>query len=183
VAGLSDAPTTAETELQALPGDGLREGIVDELRRRLGEALLDSHLRPNDDLWVRVATDAWRPAGEALLDMGFEYFCFLSALDWLPSPYGRGEDDPTEPPPERSTEVVQGYAGGESRFQVFARVTDTRRHVGVTIKADVPDDSSGRPTRCSASASPAIPTCATSTSRGSSRVTRCARISLFCPGW
>ncbi len=137
---LSDT-TSTETEPQALPGDGLREWIVDELRRRLGEALLDSHLRPNDDLWVRVATDAWRPTGEALLDMGFEYFCFLSALDWLPSPYGRGEDDPTEPPPERSTEVVQGYAGGESRFQVFARVTDTRRHVAVTIKADVPDDS------------------------------------------
>jgi NADH-quinone oxidoreductase subunit C len=132
---------TTEEAPQALPGDGLREGIVDELRRRLGEALLDSYLRPNDDLWVRVATDAWRLTGEALLDMGFEYFCFLSALDWLPSPYGRGEDDPTEPPPERSTEVVQGYAGGESRFQVFARVTDPRRHVGVTIKADVPDDS------------------------------------------
>ena len=30
--------------------------------------------------------------------------------------------------------------GGETRFQVFARVTDIRRHVGVTIKADVPDD-------------------------------------------
>ena len=49
-------------------------------------------------------------------------------------------DFPTEPPPERSTEVRQGVAGGETRFQVFARVTDVRRHVGVTIKADVPDD-------------------------------------------
>jgi NADH-quinone oxidoreductase subunit C len=137
---LSDATDTTTEEPLALPGDGLREGIVDELRRRLGESLVDAHLIPNDDLWVRVATDAWRPAGEALLDMGFEYFCFLSALDWLPSPFGRGEDDPTEPPPERSTEVVQGYAGGDTRFQVFARVTDPRRHVGVTIKADVPDD-------------------------------------------
>ena len=73
--------------------------------------------------------------------MGFTYFCFLSALDWKPSPYGRGEDDPTQPPPERTTEVKQGYAGGETRFQVFARVTDTTRHVGVTIKADVADDS------------------------------------------
>ncbi len=73
--------------------------------------------------------------------MGFTYFCFLSALDWMPSPYGRGEDDPTQPPPERSTEVKQGYAGGETRFQVFARVTDTTRHVGVTIKADVAEDS------------------------------------------
>ena len=89
-------------EPQALPGDGLREGIVDELRRHLGEALVDTELKPNDDLWVRVATDSWKAAGDALHAMGFEYFCFLSAIDWMPSPYGRGEDDPTEPPPERT---------------------------------------------------------------------------------
>jgi len=118
----------------------LREGIVDDLRRHLGEALVETELRPNDDLWVRVASDAWRAAGEALYQMGFEYFCFLSAIDWLPSPYGRGEDDPTEPPPERETEIRPGVTGGDTRFQVFARLTDVRRHVGVTIKADVPDD-------------------------------------------
>jgi NADH-quinone oxidoreductase subunit C len=125
---------------QALPGDGLREGIVDELRRRIGDAVVDTHLRPNDDLWIRVAPDAWRRTGEALASTGFDYFCFLSGIDWLPSPYGRGEDDPTQPPPERSTEVVPGYTGGDTRFQVFARVVDTTRHVGVTIKTDVPDD-------------------------------------------
>jgi NADH-quinone oxidoreductase subunit C len=131
---------TTEAEPQALPGDGLREGIIDELRRHLGEALVETELKPNDDLWVRVATDSWKAAGEALLSMGFEYFCFLSALDWMPSPYGRGEDDPTEPPPERPTEIRQGVAGGATRFQVFARVTDIHRHVGVTLKVDVPDD-------------------------------------------
>ena len=72
--------------------------------------------------------------------MGFEYFCFLSAIDWMPSPYGRGEDDPTEPPPERDTAVRPGVTGGDTRFQVFARVTDIHRHVGVTLKVDVPDD-------------------------------------------
>ena len=72
--------------------------------------------------------------------MGFTYFCFLSALDWKPSPFGRGEDDPTQPPPERQTAIEQGVAGGETRFQVFARVTDTTRHVGVTIKADVAEE-------------------------------------------
>ncbi|MGH9271931.1 MAG: NADH-quinone oxidoreductase subunit C [Ilumatobacteraceae bacterium] len=132
--------TTTEEEPKALPGDGLREGIVDELRRRLGESLVDTVLRPNDDLWVRVATPAWREAGEAALALGFDYFCFLSALDWMPSPYGRGEDDPTQPPPERATEIVQGVAGGDTRFQVFARLTDTRRHVGFTLKVDVPED-------------------------------------------
>ena len=132
------AETTEEP--QALPGDGLREGIVDELRRRIGDALVDVELRPNDDLWVRVATDAWAATGEALRGMGFSYFCFLSGIDWLPSPYGRSEDNPDEPPPVRSTEVVQGVTGGATRFQVFARVVDPLRHVGITLKADVADD-------------------------------------------
>jgi NADH-quinone oxidoreductase subunit C len=87
-----------------------------------------------------VATDAWRETGEALYQMGFEYFCYLSAVDWMPSPYGRGEDDPTAPAPSRDTEVRPGVTGGETRFQLLARVSDIRRHVGVTLKADVPDD-------------------------------------------
>ena len=56
--------------------------------------------------------------GDALYSMGFEYFCFLSAIDWMPSPFGRGEDDPTEPPPERPTEIRQGVVGGATCFQV-----------------------------------------------------------------
>jgi NADH-quinone oxidoreductase subunit C len=71
--------------------------------------------------------------------LGFEYFDFLSAIDWLPSPYGRGEDDPTQPAPERDTTIRQGYAGGETRFQVLARVFDVRNNVGLLLKVDVPD--------------------------------------------
>jgi len=140
VVRLSDtsASNTAD-EMPALASDTLREGIVDKLRAALGDQLLDVKLVPGTDLWARVATEAWRDAGLALRDQGFHYFCFLSAIDWLPSPYGRGEDDPSEPAPERSTEIVHGYTGGETRFQVFARVTDIERHVGVTVKADVPD--------------------------------------------
>ncbi len=135
---LSDVTTEAPA---ALPGDGLREQIVDQVRSEIGDALVDTLLKPGDDLWLRVRTEAWREVGFALRDtVGCDYFCFLSALDWLPSPFGRGEDDPTEPPPERDTEVRQGYTGGDTRFQVFARVTSTRLHVGVTIKTDVPDD-------------------------------------------
>jgi NADH-quinone oxidoreductase subunit C len=36
--------------------------------------------------------------------------------------------------------VVSGVAGGETRFQVFARLYSTTRHVGVTLKADLDDD-------------------------------------------
>jgi NADH-quinone oxidoreductase subunit C len=128
-------------ETLALPGDALREGVVQALRDALGDALLDSLIKPNDDVWVRVRTDAWRTAGLVLRDtVGCDYFCFLSAIDWLPSPFGRGEDDPTEPAPVRDTEIKQGYTGGDTRLQVFARVTNLSKHFGVTIKADVPDD-------------------------------------------
>jgi len=133
--------STAEPEVEAAV-DELRQGLVERLTTELGDALVDHHLRAGDDLWVRIRTDAWRAAGVAARDgLGCEYFCFLSGLDWMPSPYGKGEDDPTEPPPERSTEVKQGVAGGETRFQVFARVVSPHQHVGLTLKVDVPDDS------------------------------------------
>jgi NADH-quinone oxidoreductase subunit C len=148
VVRLSDATGTAEsTETPALPGDGLREGIVADLRDDLGEHLLETHLVPQTDLCVRVAPEAWAVAAAALKAQGFEYFCFLSAIDWLPSPYGKGEDDPSAPeepeePAEAADEIRTGVAGGETRFQVLARVVDVDRHVGVTLKADVPESMS-----------------------------------------
>ena len=142
---MRDATGAAEAtrdEPVALPGDGLREGIVAGLRDDLGAHLLDTHLVPQRDLWVRVTADAWVLTARALKAQGFHYFCFLSAIDWMPSPYGKSEDDPSAPPPEPNPDagkIVQGYAGGESRFQLLARLTDLDRHAGVTIKSDVPD--------------------------------------------
>jgi NADH-quinone oxidoreductase subunit C len=136
----TDASTTDEAPAE-LPGDGLRDAIVDELRAAIGDRLIDTHLLPQTDLWVRVASDAWADTAAALKTHGFEYFCFLSAIDWMPSPYGKGEEVPGEEE-ARDTEIRQGFAGGDSRFQVFARVTDLRRHVGVTVKADVPESMS-----------------------------------------
>ncbi|MGA0895155.1 MAG: NADH-quinone oxidoreductase subunit C [Ilumatobacteraceae bacterium] len=130
----------ADAPVAALPGDALREGVVSTLREHLGEALLDSLVKPGDDVWVRVRTADWRRTGEVLRDvLGCDYFCFLSGIDWMPSPYGRGEDDPSEPPPERDMSVRQGYAGGDTRMQVFARVVNVERKFGVTVKADVDD--------------------------------------------
>ena len=57
----------------------------------------------------------------------------------MPSPWGRGEDDPTAGPVERDMSITQGYAGGETRMQVFARVRSISTHLAVTIKADVAD--------------------------------------------
>jgi len=141
VAQLSDAPDAAAGDaVAALPGDALREGVVERLRADLGEGLVDTHLVPQTDLWVRVTAEAWAPTAASLKQQGFDYFCFLSAIDWLPSPYGKGENDPTADNEPLPTEIKPGVTGGDTRFQVFARVTDTRRHFGVTVKADVPDD-------------------------------------------
>jgi NADH-quinone oxidoreductase subunit C len=131
--------STADTPT-ALASDHLREGLVDRLRSVIGDALLDSHVAPGRDVWVRVAPEAWRRAGLALRDqLGMDYFCFLSAIDWMPSPFGRSEDDPTAPAPERDDTIRQGITGGSTRFQMLARVVSSTAHVGINVKADVPD--------------------------------------------
>jgi NADH-quinone oxidoreductase subunit C len=121
--------------------DERREAMVEVLRERLGDGVVEHWVRPGDDVWVRVTPEAWRQAGEVCRDrLACDYFCFLSAIDWMPSPFGRGEDDPTAEPTQRSTEIVQGVAGGETRFQVFARLQSTTEHHGLFLKCDVPDE-------------------------------------------
>lgn len=132
--------STADTELAPVTDD-LRQGLIDQLQAELGGALIASHLVPGDDLWVRVATEAWPTAHEALRNkLQMEYFCYLSAIDWQPSPFGKGEDDPTEPAVERDMTIRAGVTGGDTRFQVFSRLDSIARRVGITLKADVPDE-------------------------------------------
>lgn len=121
--------------------DETRQGFLDRLATELGEAVVGTHLVTGDDVWARISTDAWRQAGLVVRDaLDCDFFDFLSVIDWLPSPFGRGEDDPTAPPPERTTEVRQGVTGGDTRMQVFARVYSIRARAGITLKVDVPDD-------------------------------------------
>ncbi|GIU84382.1 MAG: hypothetical protein KatS3mg008_1157 [Acidimicrobiales bacterium] len=127
--------------------DELREGIVERFREELGDALVASHVRAGDDVWIRVSTGAWREAAKVARDkLHFHHFTFLSAIDWLPSPYGRyldAEVDREEPPTVQVPDTFEtGYAGGETRFQVFARVARVieKPYLGVTLKADVPED-------------------------------------------
>lgn len=137
---LSQSDLTAEAPAVT---DAKRDELLGKIRSTLGDAVVESLVKPGDDVWVRVRTDAWRSSLIALREsLGFDYFCFLSAIDWLPSPYGRGEDDPTEPPPERDSTVRPGYCGGETRMQVFARLASSTTHLGVTLKVDVPDETS-----------------------------------------
>ncbi len=132
--------STGETATAELGSDHLREALVDRLRASIGDALEASHLVPGSDVWVRVRPDAWRTTAMVLRnELDMDYFCYLSAIDWMPSPYGRGEDDPSAEPVERDDSIRQGYTGGSSRFQMLARLVSSTQHVGINLKADVPD--------------------------------------------
>jgi NADH-quinone oxidoreductase subunit C len=154
----SDDATTAEVEArssadqpdeeaEAVEPDELRESLLAQLQAELGDAVVGSHIRPGDDLWVRVTRDAWQETGFVVRDkLGCKHFTFLSAIDWMPSPYGRYQDaevdkivhgdEGKELPAQEA-----GYGGGDTRFQVFARAANIAadRYFGLTIKADLPD--------------------------------------------
>ena len=132
-------PLSSTTDTTEAPRDERREAELARVIAALGTNVVDSLLKPNDDMWIRVTADSWRATGETLKSLGYTYFCFLSAIDWMPSPFGKGEDDPTAPPVERDNTIKHGYTGGETRFQVFARVTQPFTTLGINIKVDVDD--------------------------------------------
>ena len=80
-----------------------------------------------------------RPGSSCGTRSGCKAFEFLSVIDWLPSPFGKNEDSPTDAPPDAAPpRIVTGYAGGDTRFQVFARAHSLTRKLGVTLKVDLP---------------------------------------------
>jgi len=167
-AGDGEDTTTGVTE--GPPIDDARQVVLDALAAELGDALVATETH-RDDIWVRVRREAWKPAAEACRSLGFDYFCFLSGLDWMPSQsVMRGEvssdvdvgDDADEAAAAEVAEDEQamatdesgreaeagdttdgwttGHAGGDTRFQVFARLYSIERHMGLTLKADLDED-------------------------------------------
>jgi len=155
----TDTPTDdAQTEEEAAPVDHARDDLVARLTDHLGAGLIESHLVPGDDLCVRVARDSWVEAAEfSRKGLGFAYFSFLSGIDWMPSPFGRdmdaqvdlqleadeadhsGTDEGSATDSDDATDTFEsGVAGGDTRFQVFARVNDVVNGLGITFKVDVP---------------------------------------------
>jgi len=146
---MSDAPTDDQTEDAAPPPpDPEREELVAALRRDLGDWLIE-HVNANGDLWVRVDRKAWLKAGEVLREKhGFDYFCFLSGIDWLNNAelvqrYEQVWDPDAEAAGDGAADegpyVGGRVAGGDTRFQVFARVYNVQRKLGITLKADLDD--------------------------------------------
>lgn len=113
---------------------------VELLRRigsELGDALLD-HADALGTLVVRVRTDAWRRFAEvAKSSLECDFLSFISGIDWAPAPREGEEAGGDTSAPVQPTEMTFGAAGATGRFQVLAHVESTRRHWGVTVKADV----------------------------------------------
>ncbi len=147
----TDTPTDSEEEAAV---DHARNDLVARLTAHLGEGFIESHLVAGDDLCVRVSRDSWVGAAEfTKTGLGFGYFSFLSGIDWMPSPFGRdmdaqvdlqldgSDDSPSadEGDTDHST-IDSGVAGGDTRFQVFARLNDVVNGLGITFKVDIPDN-------------------------------------------
>jgi NADH-quinone oxidoreductase subunit C len=129
---------------EATETDEVREAILERVTEQFGDAVLGSHLAPGHGLWIRVPREAWVDVHRfARMQLGFGLFDFVSAIDWLPSPFGKSEDASVDESdaPARDQTIVTGVAGGDTRFQVFSHVTDViKRHIGLQFKADVADD-------------------------------------------
>ncbi len=136
---------TATADADAPAPSARAAEIVGALREALGEGFLEHHYSARD-VWVRVAPGAWAEAGRVCkAQLGLTYFCFLSAIDWMQADLGAEELwDPEAAPPEGAGDGPgrwqTGLAGGRTRFQVFARLYDVVRHVGITLKADAGDE-------------------------------------------
>jgi NADH-quinone oxidoreductase subunit C len=148
---MSDTTTgdvATEAQEEAPEVDEVRQGWLGTLTEALGDAVVGSHVAPGRDLWVRVSRDSWFDAAEAAKDLlGCTFFDFLSAIDWMPSPWGRYEDSSVDvgiKPFDPSASFATGAGGGDTRFQVFCHLANVRGRAGqradVILKADLPDD-------------------------------------------
>jgi NADH-quinone oxidoreductase subunit C len=139
--------TTEEAPVEdAVEVDETREGLVASMRSALGDAVVGTHVAPGRETWVRVGLSAWQEAGLVARDqLGCAFFDFLSAIDWLPSPFGRDMDSQEDlivhgGPDRQADEMATGVAGGDARFQLLARVHNPAAGYGLVLKADLGDD-------------------------------------------
>jgi NADH-quinone oxidoreductase subunit C len=146
---MSDAPTTEEApaEEEAVASDPVREAIVEQLAAQFKDAIVGTHIEKGD-LWVRVTRESWHDVvAFCKLTLNFRFFDFLSGLDWLNNPNLSGEKTWDADAEASASELVpSGYAGGDTRFQVFCRLKNVETNVGITLKVDLDSDAPSVPT-------------------------------------
>jgi NADH-quinone oxidoreductase subunit C len=136
---LPDEEPEAPEEVPA--ADALDEQATQMLARlesELGDAIIE-HGATYGDVVVRVRPDAWRRSAQFCKEqLGCDYLCFVSAIDWMPTPLVADEGSGDTSTPAQPQETTYGVAGSAGRFQLFAIVASTRgAHQRVVLKTDV----------------------------------------------
>ena len=134
-------PIESQEELKI---DETRNAFVTSIATELGSDFIDSYVVPEIDVWIRVTQEAWLETAKILFQKHeMSFFNFLSAIDWMPSPFGREMDaaiDNLDDEVSVETEMEWGITGGEKRFQLLARVHNPVTNLGVNVKADLEGD-------------------------------------------
>lgn len=146
--GAAEEPTAPEPEAAAEPEpepepemDPVVASLLERLSAELGDAILDS-ADSFGTLVVRIRPDAWRRAAEvAKQALQCDYLAYIAGIDWMPAPKADTEDTGDTSTPAQPSEMTFGIAGSAGRFQVLAHVQSTTKHWGVTMKADVDEQS------------------------------------------
>ena len=150
---VTDTPEPTEGEqpdAAGPPPDPVREALAAAFARDLGDGLLETALIPGD-IVLRVDRRAWRQTAEMLkVRHGFEYFCFLSGIDWLKNNdlttryeqvFGAIEGEDAGAAADAEGPYLTGrVGGGDSRFTVMLRLFNVVKKYGVTVKADLDDE-------------------------------------------
>ena len=104
------------------------DALAERIRADGIDVLVDvsGHTRGN-----RLRVFARKPAPVSLHWLDFGYTTGLSAIDWMPSPYGRGEDDPTQPPQP----VQRGRVAVADRPALAQLRAQRDQHVGAGDRA------------------------------------------------
>ena len=66
-----DATATEETPPEVVTDDR-REALLAVFSEHLGDAVVDSLIKPSQGLWIRVTTDAWGDAAEVASEKAAE---------------------------------------------------------------------------------------------------------------
>jgi NADH-quinone oxidoreductase subunit C len=161
-------------EEAAVSTDATCQQMLDQLRSAFGDRILGAEVNRHD-VTVRVPIADWvEVASFAKNKLALTYFCFLNGLDWLNNPaqttryenvWGSVEEEvaaeegaeaanatePAEPAVVAVEETAAaafrtGRAGGDTRFQVFARYFSVDTCRGLIVKADLDESDPRVPT-------------------------------------
>src|SRR5207302_6224668 len=133
-------------EQQAPEVDSVRQQLLDELTEALGDAVIGSHIHAGD-LWIRVRREDWRRTAETCRRLGFDYFDFLSGIDWMPSaPNPEDAETLSVEPEAEADEAPDAEEAAEAEAEHEAEPQPSEAGTGAAYETAAGEPESGRKT-------------------------------------